>query len=67
MRVDHAVDVRPRLVDLAVDEALEEHAAAAPVDRMESRSNSMMSSAVTRPGAIARAIRSGPDWPDGGR
>jgi transposase len=34
MRVDHAVDVRPRLVGLAVDEALDEQRTAAAVHRI---------------------------------
>jgi hypothetical protein len=55
--VDDGVDVRPRLVDLAVDEALLVGAAPLRIDGLLSRSYSMMSSAVTVAGATERDIR----------
>ena len=60
MAVDHRLDIGARLVDLAVDEALEIGRAAAAIDGIAVEIELRMSSAVTRPGAMLRASRKRP-------
>ena len=57
MAVNNCIHVRTAPVNFAMNKTLGVRPASASIDRFPSRSNSMMSPAVTRPGAMLRDIQ----------